>query len=200
MRVNTVSIHPVQKGTPSHTEKNVSFKHVNYMELTRPEIQKLYEDGPGIIRMIDKVVPVLEEKFGKFFDSMFYVYGDYFRYIQVKLTGHTADRIPKLKNYIVENNDKIFQFPEFLINDFKSGKRNFDVNYDEFLYGYPRIHALDFEFAKLGEQKSTEKLLKFAEENDINSIIKKAYLENPPEEFKKKSTVASSYVYGNPAV
>lgn len=194
MRVNTVSIHPAQKGLPSHNKEKVSFKHVNYMKLTRPEIQRLYEDGPGIIRMLDNVIPVLNKKFSEFFDLSFSVYSNYYRLISMKITGHTADRMPALKNYIVENN-KLFNFPEFVINDFKAGKNN----YEDFLYGR-YVPLVEFEFAKLGEQKSTEKILKFAKENDIDSIIQKFYKAYPPVEIKKTSSTASSYVYGNPGV
>lgn len=189
MKVNTVSANSKYK-PPKYN--NTPFKGVTLAGLQRQEILGLVDDGPGIIRMLDKVIPVLERKFGELFDMSITVRSNFFRYIITQFSGK-----PAAKKYIIDNNDKIFNFSDFAIKSLKED----DYLQTAFLRG-ERYFPLDVNYVKLGEQKACEAFYKFTENYDANRIIKEMYELETPHPIEKKSSylIHSTNIYGDPSL
>ena len=199
MKINSVSINSnyqsISNTSKINNSKNVAFKRVWLGLLEREQIQGLFDDGPGLIRTLDRIIPVLEKKFGDFFSMRLNFNRDFFRHINMSMSCVDGDYAVKTKKYIVQNNEKVFKFPDFVIKSFKEGKDDYDYFLRDF---YP----LKLDYAEIGEQAACEEFYKFAENNDVNGIIKKMYESNPPVIKKKKSDylIHDSNIYGNPAV
>lgn len=198
MRVTAISTSPaarVKSLEKNNSEKNPAFKQVFLSKLKMNQIENLYEDGPAMARMIKKIAPAFNEKFGKFFNLYLDVHSDFFRSIVGKISCNNPTR-DELKKYIIENNKKI-ELPRFVIESYKTGSNE----YTKFLSG-DRYYPFSSSFIKDGEQKSTQHFFDFIKTRDLNKLIKEMYESDPAQIITKESSYLkhSTNIYGNVAV
>lgn len=198
MRVTAISTSPatrIKSLEKDNSKKNPAFKQVFLSKLKMQQIENLYEDGPAMARMVKKIAPAFNEKFGKFFNLYLDVHSDFFRSIVGKIHSNNPTR-DELKKYIVENNKKI-ELPRFVIESYKTGSNE----YTKFLSG-DSYFPLSISFIREGEQKSTQHFLDFIKSRDLNKLIKEMYDCDPAQIITKESSYLkhSTNVYGNMAV
>lgn len=172
MKVTAVSAN--LKNRINYAEKNQqentpTFKGVYVKGLKQQDILNLYEDGPGIWRMIKNVTPVLKEKF-PMFHTVIQVGRDYFRDIKVSFIRN-KDMDRQLKNYIVNKNASSFQLPEYIIDSFRYGNDDFAA----FLDGKNYTPMLRMQYGKLGENNATNRFMQFIRTNNQDSVIRYMY-------------------------
>ncbi len=175
--MNVTAISANVKNRIGYAEKNQqqntpSFHGVYVKGLKQQDILNLYEDGPGIWRMIKTVTPALKEKF-PMFHTVIQVGRDYFRGITVSfMRNKSMDQ--QLKSYIVNKNYSEFQFPSYVIDSFRNGSDDFA----SFLDGNNLQPVMGMQFGKLGEANATNRFMQFIRSNNQDSIIKKLYEDN----------------------
>ena len=156
-------------------KSNPSFEGVYVKGLKQQDILNLYEDGPGIWRMIKTVTPALKEKF-PMFHTVIQVGRDYFRDIKVSFMRNGAMDWD-LKNYIVNKNNSTFKFPNQIIDSFRYGSDD----YAGFLDGKSYTPMLRMQYGKLGEANATNRFMQFIRSNDQDSVIKYMYENEIPQ-------------------
>lgn len=186
MKVNAVSF----KTTSSRTDKSVStplksnpnFGVVYYGSLKPKDIKKLYQDGPGIWRMLSENIPILHENLGNLLAARVDVHPNMFRNIQIAIRQN-FERREDLVKYIIENNDKKFHFPQKLIEIYKTQS----LMHREWLETY-NYKPFDISYDDLGFVESNAKLAKFVKEANPDTFIKEMYKLDVPVLDKVKET------------
>lgn len=172
MKVTAVSANlqnRINSAEKNQQENIPSFKGVYVKGLKQQDILDLYEDGPGIWRMIKNVTPVLKEKF-PMFHTVIQVGRDYFRDIRVSfIRNKSMDQ--QLKNYIVNKNTSSFQLPRYIIDSFRYGSDDFAG----FLDGKNYTPMLRMQYGKLGEANATNRFMQFIRSNNQDSVIRYMY-------------------------
>ncbi len=156
-------------------KQNPSFNGVYVKGLKQQDILNLYEDGPGIWRMIKNVKPALEEKF-PMFHTVIQVSGDFFRDIKVSFIRNKA-KDWELKNYIANRNSSTFQFPEHIASSFRQGSDEFAG----FLDGQSYMPMFSMQYGKLGETNATNQFNQFIRTHNQDSVIKYLYENESPQ-------------------
>lgn len=164
-----------------------AFKGVYLMGLKKPEIKGLYEDGKNIWKILEEVMPLLQKKFDSFFDAGIGVHPNVLRTINIKVTTD-SNKVNELKNYVIQNNEKKFQFPQKVIESLKGADNTPNKGWLDPNYHVP----VAFEYDKLGYEKSREKLMKFVDETDTDTLIRNMYKECPPD-FAVHKNIPSYY-------
>lgn len=93
-----------------------NFKGHFFYGMGLEEAKNLYEDGPHIYATMKKIIPMIEKKFGKDFDTAITIKKDFFRHILIELKPKNIDN---LEYYIEQNNQNKFKFDQDTIKKIK---------------------------------------------------------------------------------